>query len=452
MSGQSAATKRDIYSISRLNKEVSKLLGTSFPLIWVEGEISNFSQPRSGHMYFSLKDDTAQIRAAMFRNNNLYLRFQPESGMQVLVRARVALYEPRGDFQLIVEHMEEAGDGALQRAFEQLKQKLFQEGLFDQKNKRVLPEFPSQLGVITSPSGAAIKDVLSVLNRRYAGLPILIYPVAVQGESAPKEIVQALNLAQQRAECDILLLTRGGGSLEDLQAFNSEAVARAIADCPIPIVTGIGHEIDFTIADYIADQRAATPSAAAELISPSTQELQQRLLHLQSGMRHTLSFYIKNLVEATLALQTRLNRLHPQQQLNAQAQKLDELENRLHRSTRFTLQRANDKVTGTQIKLNAFAPIHRLRQLLSNTSQLTNNLLRSIKTLLHNKQQNLDTIQRSLDAVSPLNTLKRGYAVVTRVDSSAPLLSASSVDPGDRLNVRLSDGKIGVKVDKKNFS
>jgi exodeoxyribonuclease VII large subunit len=265
-------TSREIYSISELNSEARVLLEKRFPLIWVEGEISNLARPASGHIYFSLKDEAAQVRCAMFKMHNRLVNFQPKNGQQVLARVRISLYEARGEFQLIVEHMEETGDGALRRQFELLKQKLFEEGLFDEAHKQALPFLPTQLGVITSPSGAAIRDILSVLKRRFPGIPVLIYPVPVQGTEAPQAIVESIHSAAKCQDCDLLILARGGGSLEDLWAFNEETVARAINACPIPIVTGIGHEIDFTIADFVADYRAPTPSAAAEFISPDHTE------------------------------------------------------------------------------------------------------------------------------------------------------------------------------------
>ncbi|HET8701334.1 MAG TPA: exodeoxyribonuclease VII large subunit, partial [Nitrococcus sp.] len=255
---------RDVYTVSRLNQEVRLLLEQALPLLWVEGEISNLSQPRSGHLYFTLKDEAAQVRCAMFRNRGLYLRFQPKESLHVLVRARISLYAPRGDFQLIVEHMESAGDGALRRAFEALKSRLAKEGLFAAEHKRPLPALPRRLGIITSPSGAALHDVLTVLRRRFPAIRVLVYPVTVQGAQAPREIAAMIRLAAHRREVDALLLTRGGGSLEDLWAFNDEAVARAVYDCTLPIVSAVGHEIDTTIADLVADQRAPTPSAAAE--------------------------------------------------------------------------------------------------------------------------------------------------------------------------------------------
>ncbi|MCU7921893.1 MAG: exodeoxyribonuclease VII large subunit, partial [Candidatus Thiodiazotropha sp. (ex Dulcina madagascariensis)] len=274
------ASQREIYSVSRLVRETRAILEGSFPLIWVSGELSNLAQPASGHIYFSLKDEAAQVRCAMFRMKRQLLRFRPENGQQVTIRARVSLYEARGEFQLIVEQMEPAGEGALRLAFEQLKHKLATEGLFDSETKKPLPSPPNQLGIITSPTGAAVRDLLTVLRRRFPALPVIIYPVQVQGEDAPRQIIRMLQLANQRQECDLLILSRGGGSLEDLQAFNDEGLARAIHASQIPLVTGIGHEIDFTIADFVADRRAPTPSAAAELVSPDQQEWYQRVTQL----------------------------------------------------------------------------------------------------------------------------------------------------------------------------
>ncbi|MFZ1641930.1 MAG: exodeoxyribonuclease VII large subunit, partial [Candidatus Contendobacter sp.] len=271
------STHRDIYTVSRLNQDVRALLEGEFPTLWVEGEVSNLSRPSSGHLYFSLKDAKAQIRCALFQNRAFLFRDCPRNGQQVLVRGRVSLYEPRGDFQIIVEYVEEAGAGALRRAYDELRLRLEREGLFAPERKQPLPRFPRRIGVITSPSGAAIRDVLITLRRRCPGLLVLVYPVPVQGDGAAERIAQTIRLASQRRDCDVLLLARGGGSLEDLQAFNEETVARAIFDCAIPLVTGIGHETDVTIADFAADRRAATPTAAAELASPDRLEWLHRV-------------------------------------------------------------------------------------------------------------------------------------------------------------------------------
>src|SRR5271167_2003565 len=288
--GPVARPDRDVYSVSRLNREVRVLLERGFASLWLEAEISNFSRPSSGHWYFSLKDAAAQVRCAMFRQRNMLCSFTARDGQKVLVRARIGLYEPRGEYQLIVDHMEDAGLGALKRLFEELSAKLKQEGLFDAERKRPLPSLPRRIGIITSPTGAAVRDILHVLARRFPAAAVLIYPVAVQGAQAAPEIIAALKLAGRRAECDVLILARGGGSLEDLWAFNDEALARAIAASPIPVVSGIGHEVDVTIADFAADVRAPTPSAAAEIVVPDADEwlasLSRLGQRLQRALRH----------------------------------------------------------------------------------------------------------------------------------------------------------------------
>lgn len=270
--------ERRIHSVTDLNRAARLLLESGLTSLWVEGELSNFARPSSGHWYFSLKDAQAQVRCAMFRQRNQLVGFVPREGVQVLVRARVTLYEPRGDYQLQVEHLEEAGLGALQRAFDELKKRLAAEGLFAAEGKRPLPYAPQRIGVITSPTGAALRDILHILARRFPAAEVIVYPVPVQGEAAPAAIVRALQLANLRAECQVLIIARGGGSLEDLRAFNDERVARAIAASELPIVSGVGHETDFTIADFAADARAPTPSGAAQLVSPDQQEWRARVV------------------------------------------------------------------------------------------------------------------------------------------------------------------------------
>ena len=281
MNSSSTATRRNILTVSQLNRSTSQLLAEHFLSVLVEGEISNLSTPSSGHLYFSLKDAHAQVRCAMFKTQQRKLGFKPENGKQVLIKAQVSLYEPRGDFQLIVEHLEEAGDGALRRAFEALKLKLSEEGLFNPVHKKAIPTLPGTIGIITSPTGAAIKDILTVLKRRFPAIPVIIYPVAVQGSNAKYEITQAITLANEHEYCDVIILGRGGGSLEDLWAFNEEIVARAIFASTIPIISAVGHETDITIADYVADYRAATPSVAAEQASPDQQEWLNRFVQLE---------------------------------------------------------------------------------------------------------------------------------------------------------------------------
>jgi exodeoxyribonuclease VII large subunit len=390
-----------VYSVSRLNREVRALLEAGIGQIWVEGEISNLARPGSGHWYFSLKDRDAQLRCAMFRTRNSRAQFTPAEGQLVLARGRVSLYEPRGDYQLLVEHLEDAGLGALQRAFEELKTRLAAEGLFAPERKRPLPACPRRIGVITSPTGAAIRDILHILARRFPAAAVLIYGVPVQGAAAAPAIVAALELAARRADCDVLIVARGGGSIEDLWAFNDERVARAIRRAPIPVVTGIGHEIDFTIADFAADVRAPTPSGAAELVVPDARTWLQRLSRLQArfgaGVRRTLQAERTRLG----ALRQRLQGAHPGARLRAASQRLDELEGRLQ----FALQ-----------------------------ARLTHDGAR------------LQSLARALQAVSPLSTLERGFAVVTRSADGALVTDAGQLAVGERFDARLAHGTLHAAV------
>ncbi len=441
------APERDIYSVSRLNLEARLLLEQGFPRIWLEGELSNVSRPSSGHLYFTLKDARAQIRAAMFRTRNQAIRFRPDEGMQVLVRARVSLYEPRGDYQLIVEHMEEAGDGALRRAFEELKQRLAVEGLFDAAHKQPLPVLPRRIGVITSPSGAAVRDVISVLGRRFPAIPVLIYPVPVQGREAAGEIADAIRLAGARADCDVLILTRGGGSLEDLWPFNEEVVARAIHECRIPLVSAVGHEIDFTIADFVADQRAATPSAAAELVSPDQFEwlarITQLAARLEQRLRHTLSDQHRQVAW----IEKRLQQVHPGQYLRQQAQRLDELEQRARFVIGMRIRELQSGLNEMHAKLQRHSPAHQVARLGLQQHLLAQRLGAAMQALLAEKQRRLGLACRSLDTVSPLATLKRGYAIVSRLPDRLILRKATAVKPGDRVEARLADGTLVCIVD-----
>lgn len=442
--------QRDIYSVSRLVRETRAVLEGSFPLLWVSGEISNLAQPASGHIYFSLKDEIAQVRCAMFRMKRQQLRFQPANGQQVLIRARVSLYEARGEFQLIAEHMEPAGEGALRLAFDQLKQKLAAEGLFDTEHKQPLPELPQQLGLITSPSGAAIRDLLSVLRRRFPALPVVIYPVQVQGEDAPRQIVRMLQLANRRNECDLLILSRGGGSLEDLQAFNEETVARAIHASTIPVVSGVGHEIDFTIADFVADQRAATPSAAAELVAPDQQAWRQRLGQLSQSLRLAQARRQRQLVDRLTTLQQRLQRQHPAQRLQQRAQRLDELSQRLWRAADLRLMRYSRRLEQLQARLAAQSPAKRLERLHLAHQGLDERLRRSMRERIETLRIRLAQQARDLHTLSPLNTLGRGYAIVIRQQDQQIVRAAGEVEPGERITARLADGSLICEVIDKD--
>ncbi|HQR52883.1 MAG TPA: exodeoxyribonuclease VII large subunit, partial [Burkholderiales bacterium] len=354
---------REVFSVSRLNREARALLERGLGTVWLEGEISNLSRPGSGHWYFSLKDAAAQVRCAMFRQRNLLVRFPVKDGAQVLARGRVSLYEARGEFQLVIEHLEEAGEGALRRRFEELKQRMQAEGLFDAQHKQPLPALPRRIGVVTSPTGAAIRDILHVLRRRFPAIPVLIYPVAVQGEAAPREIVQALGLAAARRECDVLIVARGGGSLEDLWAFNDEAVARAIFACPIPVVSGVGHEVDVTIADFVADERAPTPSAAAERVVPDRAEWLRSLAATYRRLGLAMRRRLGDQRQALLQREQRLARVHPGVVLRQHAQRLDELEGRLRLATRGRLERATSRLAAVHSLLLRASPALRVAAL-----------------------------------------------------------------------------------------
>ncbi len=350
-------TERIILSISQLNAEVGQLLSQGFPALWVEGEISNFIRASSGHLYFSLKDASAQVRCAMFKGRASTLKLAPKNGLKVLVRGKVGLYEPRGEYQFIIEHMEDTGVGVLQRQFEALKRQLHAQGLFSSEHKQPLPAFPRCIGVITSPTGAAIRDILNVLKRRCPQIPVMIYPVLVQGEGSKEQIVNAIRQADREQRCDVLILTRGGGSIEDLWSFNEEVVAHAIHACSLPIISGVGHEIDFTIADFVADLRAPTPSAAAELVSPDMAALQTHTQRLFSQLQRNQQRRLQLAGEHLRRLRQRLENQRPTNRLQQKVQRLDELEMRLQAAIQRYFGRRHDKLQIQAGKLHALSPL-----------------------------------------------------------------------------------------------
>ncbi|MBK9250993.1 MAG: exodeoxyribonuclease VII large subunit [Proteobacteria bacterium] len=392
--------ERDIYTVARLNSEARMLLEAGLPALWVEGEISNFACPASGHWYFTLKDRDAQIRCAMFRARNSQVGFRPRDGQQMMVRGKVSLYEPRGDYQLIAEAMEDAGEGALRREFEKLKARLQAEGLFDPALKRPLPTMPRRIAVVTSHTGAAVRDVLHILTRRFPPAEVLVFATPVQGAAATPAIVAALDAASARGDCDVIILARGGGSIEDLWCFNDERVARAIRRAAIPVVTGIGHEIDFTIADFAADVRAPTPSGAAEIVVPDRATLLGAVRGLAGRLQQAAQRQLRNAAQRHEQLLARLQRAHPGSRLQQQVQRLDDLDLRLRRAW---------------------------------DSQRTRLM------------QRLQLAQRHLDAISPLATLQRGYAIVTGPGGDA-LLDESQVKPGDVIEARVARGRIRAQV------
>jgi exodeoxyribonuclease VII large subunit len=444
-----ARPDRDIYSVSRLNREVRVLLERGFGSLWLEAEISNFARPSSGHWYFSLKDAAAQVRCAMFRQRNMLCPFTARDGQKVLVRARIGLYEPRGEYQLIVDHMEDAGLGALKRQFEELSAKLKAEGLFEADRKRPLPSLPRRIGIITSPTGAAVHDILHVLARRFPAAAVLIYPVPVQGAQAAAEIVAALQTAGRRAECDVLILARGGGSLEDLWAFNDERLARAIVASPIPVITGIGHEIDFTIADFAADARAPTPSAAAELAVPDAEEWLIAFVRFGVRLQRCMRRRLEEHGERLRWLTGRAALVSPVARLGAQAQRLDELEVCLLRAMRRRLQEHGERLRWLTGRAALVSPSARLAQQGLRLENLNQRLYRSWRQAINSRFERLMPLIRTLNAVSPLATLERGYAIVS-LPGGDILRDAGDAKPGTIIEARLAKGSIRSKVEDES--
>ncbi len=432
--------EREVYSVARLNREVRRLLESGFARIWVEGEISNLARPPSGHLYFTLKDASAQISCALFRNRALRLGFPLDNGAQVLAQAQVSLYEPRGNYQLIVDRLEPVGDGALRRAFEALKQQLQAEGLFAPEHKRPLPAWPRCLGVITAPGGAAIRDVLTVLKRRFPALPVIVYPTLVQGAGAPAGIVAALERAQRHGQCDVLLLTRGGGSLDDLWPFNEASVARAVHACQVPLVSAVGHEIDFVISDFVADARAATPSAAAELLSPDSEQLERRFAQIRVTLGAHLRRTLRQRRERLHWLLGRARLCSPTRRLQQQSQRLDELRQRLLRAWRHAQVRRRSRLQAAAARWRQQHPGARVQALAAATTELAQRLGYCINIQLSARREQLAGLSRALDGISPLATLRRGYSI-TRVDGRI-VRRATETRVGDKLETRLAQGRV----------
>ncbi|HBC3862811.1 exodeoxyribonuclease VII large subunit [Vibrio parahaemolyticus] len=434
-------TNQNIFTVSRLNAEVRLLLENEMGIVWLVGEISNFSAPVSGHWYLTLKDSRAQVKCAMFRGNNRRVTFKPANGNQVLVKARLSLYEPRGDYQLIIESMQPEGDGRLQQEFEELKMKLAAEGLFAQTNKLPLPEHPKRIGVITSKTGAALYDILDVLKRRDPSLPVVIYPTMVQGDDAAIQIAQAIGRANSRNECDVLIVGRGGGSLEDLWCFNNEIVARTIAASQIPIISAVGHEVDMTIADFVADVRAPTPSAAAELVSRDNSHKDQALVTRQHKLASAMRYYLAQQKQQSAQLMHRLERQHPSYQLQRQSQQLDELDMRLRRAMQRFIDTRQQAVERKHHRLQLNSPIKHLAQQKSRLERVEHKLMDAMDRKLLTMRHQLAIAAEKLDTVSPLATLKRGYSI-TQTDQGKVVTSADDVKTGDLLVTRLANGEI----------
>ncbi|AMG91431.1 exodeoxyribonuclease VII large subunit [Citrobacter amalonaticus] len=434
-----------IFTVSRLNQTVRLLLEQEMGQVWISGEISNFSQPSSGHWYFTLKDDTAQVRCAMFRNSNRRVTFRPQHGQQVLVRANITLYEPRGDYQIIVESMQPAGEGLLQQKYEQLKAKLQAEGLFDQQHKQPLPSPAHCVGVITSKTGAALHDILHVLKRRDPSLPVIIYPTAVQGDDAPGQIVRAIELANTRQECDVLIVGRGGGSLEDLWSFNDERVARAIFASAIPVVSAVGHETDVTIADFIADLRAPTPSAAAEMVSRNQQELLRQILSAQQRLGMAMDYFLANRSRRFTQIYHRLQQQHPQLRLARQQTALERLHQRMNVAIDGQLKRTSQRQSRLLQRLSQQNPQPRIHRAQTRIQQLEYRLAENVRSRLSATRERFGNAVTHLEAVSPLSTLARGYSVSTANDGKV-LKKVKQVKTGDVMTTRLEDGWVESQV------
>lgn len=438
-----SSTQRPL-TVTELNSRTRRMLETQFGNIRVEGELSALARPRSGHWYFTLKDASAQIRCAMFKNRNNSVKFTPSEGMHVLLRGRVSLYEGRGDYQLIVDHMEEAGEGVLLKAFEALKQKLAGEGLFDSEQKKDLPTLPRHIGVITSPSGAAIKDITAVLKRRFPAILITLIPAAVQGKEAAGKIVKAIELANQYSELDVLIAGRGGGSMEDLWPFNEEVVARAIANSRLPIVSAVGHEIDFTIADFVADYRAPTPSAAAEILSPDHHDWLHKLdllnRKLSSLTHHRLQMASQQLDSLSLRLR------HPGDKLREHNQRLYDLDIRLQQAMTIKLERCEALLQKHHGQLQQQTPDRRVQQQQFKVAQLKDQLKNLIEHKLERNIHQLQQLSGHLNAVSPLATLLRGYAIVHKDGNIVH--KAKDLSPGDQISAQFSQGQALCTVNK----
>ena len=435
----------DIYTVSRLNSEVRLTLELQFRQLWLVGEVSNFVAASSGHWYFSLKDQAAQVKVAMFKTSNRNASFMPRNGQQVMVRARISVYEPRGEYQLLADFIEPAGDGLLRQQYEQLKAKLAAEGLFSPERKKPLPLNPRKIGVITSPTGAAIRDILTVLQRRAPALEVIIYPSLVQGAQAAADLTAALQVAIRRNECDVLIIGRGGGSLEDMWCFNDETLARTMVNCPMPIVSAVGHEIDFSISDFVADMRAATPSAAAELVSPDQQHQLTQLLQLQQRLAQSIRQRLGFAAQLFLQQQGKLQLLHPARRLQQQQQRLDELQIRLSQAMQQKLARKAQQLQLQQKSLALVSPQQRLQRQQQQLQQLQQRLQQAISALSQKKVQRWQQLSGQLHIVSPLATLQRGYSI-TFDTTQQVVKSVQQLTPLQQIQIRLQDGTAQASV------
>ena len=440
--------KRKIYSVSDLNANIKSLLEESFPFVWIFGEISNFRIPASGHYYFSLKDTASQISSVMFRGQQRKLKFEPEDGMSVTGMGRISVYEPRGTYQIILEYLEPSGIGALQLAFEQLKNRLADEGLFKDENKIKLPFIPNKIGVITSPSGAAVHDILQVVNRRFPNIVIQIFPVKVQGAGAVAEIVSALGLLNSLGECDVAILARGGGSLEDLQAFNSEPVARAIFASKVPIISAVGHETDYTIADFVADLRAPTPSAAAEVVVPEKSALERRRKEIESLLQSKIKYYFRGLKISIQQMSKRL--ADPRRKIEDLRLRIDDLYLRLNRTFGYRIRRDRENLKFRADRLSANNPRFLVQNIKKQLDQNYNNLFKSFIISNNSNQIRIRELAAKLEALSPVAILSRGYSITRTIPDAKVIKDPHTVSLNQDLEVMVAKGRLFCRVKGKS--
>ena len=441
--------EREVYTVSELTRAIKFVLEEDFPEVWVEGEISNFRVPNSGHAYFTLKDKDSQLKVVLFKLNKRLLKFEPEDGLHVIVRGRISVYEPRGEYQLIADYMEPKGIGALQLAFEQLKEKLFKEGLFDEAHKIPIPQFPQKIAIITSPTGAAIRDILRIIDRRFSNVHIIIYPVKVQGEGASVEIAQAIRELNALPEIDVMIVGRGGGSIEDLWAFNEEVVARAIYDSKIPVISAVGHEIDYTIADFVADLRAPTPSAAAELVVRDRKEVVQNIIGLEKRLTYSIQNMVDILKSDLTGLQGRRVLKSPLDKIYELQQKIDDMGLRVRRSPLLIYKKFTEKtfhLSRSLFILNPMIKIERSKEILS---ELSKGLETTIDHRMEIFDKRLKGVLGKLDALSPLAVMERGYSICRRLPDLKIIKNESEVEKGGQVNVRLHKGELICRVEER---
>jgi len=436
--------ERKIYTVSELTAAIREVVEDEFPSVWVQGEISNFKAAPSGHLYFTLKDDSSQIRCVMFKIQSRFLKFRPGNGLEIIAWGKLSVYSPRGEYQLIVDTMEPMGLGGLMLAFEQLKKRLQAEGLFDPSRKKTLPPLPKRVGLVTSARGAAVRDMIRIITRRFPGMDILVSPTSVQGDKAPDEIVTALERLCRAGDVDVVIIGRGGGSVEDLWAFNDERVVRAVANCPMPIVSAVGHETDFTLSDFAADLRASTPSAAAELVVPDKDELASGIAHLNARVKNSMFHALRRCNEA---LNETLKRLYdPRRQIQERRQNLDDLTIRMNRAVDRTLAALKRETEATVARLRPDHLLKAVELCKTDCRTLSAGLERFVLNALKEAEMTVKNLSSQLDALSPLAVLSRGYSISTRSDSGSVITDASSVKKGDDVRVRLHRGEVSCRV------